>query len=77
MALDVGPDQENLHSGAATYVTPAYFQVLGVRPIAGAGLPAAARDADDSPELVAVISHVVWERFYFRANDAIGRTPCA
>jgi putative ABC transport system permease protein len=74
VALDVGPDQENLHSGAATYVTPAYFQVLGVRPIAGAGLPVAARDADDSPELLAVISHVVWERFYFRANDAIGRT---
>jgi predicted permease len=72
VALDVGRDEESLHSGAATYVTANYFQVLGVRPIAGAGLPVSARD--DVPELVAVISHVVWDRFYGRSNDVVGRT---
>ena len=73
MALDVGRDEESLHSGAATYVTASYFQVLGVRPIAGAGLPVQARDAR-LPELVAVISYTVWDRFYGRANDVVGRT---
>ena len=41
VALDVGRDEESLQSGAATYVTASYFQVLGVRPIAGAGLAVA------------------------------------
>jgi len=38
VALDVGRDREHLHSGAATYVTANYFQVLGVRPAAALGL---------------------------------------
>ena len=74
VALNVGRDDENLVSGAATYVTAGYFQVLGVRPIAGAGLPATAPNGADSPETVAVISHVVWDRFYDQANDVMGRT---
>ena len=69
VALDVGRDEESLQSGAATYVTASYFQVLGVLPIAGAGLP-----GHDAPELVTVISYTVWDRFYGQANDVIGRT---
>jgi predicted permease len=72
VTIDVGRDQESLHSGAATYVTAHYFQVLGVRPIAGSGLSVESRD-DAPPELSVVISHVVWDRYYGRA-DVIGRT---
>ena len=36
---------EALFSGAATYVTANYFQVLGLQPIKGAGLPADTPDA--------------------------------
>jgi putative ABC transport system permease protein len=73
-ALDVGGEQERLVSGAATYVTANYFQVLGVRPILGAGLPTDVSDTPPSPPLVAVISHVVWERHFDRAPDIVGRT---
>jgi putative ABC transport system permease protein len=75
VTLDVGTSgQENLQSGAATYVTSNYFQVLGIGPVIGAGLPADARDADASPPMVAVISHVVWERHFASAPDVIGRS---
>jgi predicted permease len=73
VVLDVGRNEENLHSGAATYVTANYFQVLGVRPIVGAGLPTEGR-GDAAPQLAAVISYVVWERFFGRAPDVVGRT---
>src|SRR5690606_32024570 len=74
VVLDVGAGEPDLHSGAATYVTANYFQVLGVRPVLGAGLPLDASDADGSPALVAVISHILWDRYFDRAPDAIGRT---
>jgi hypothetical protein len=47
---------ETLVSGAATYVTANYFQVLGVHPVRGAGLPADTPDLGGEPPLVAVIS---------------------
>jgi predicted permease len=72
--LDVGTREENLQSGAATYVTSRYFQVLGLSPIAGAGLPTDLRDDDPAPPLVAVISDALWARYYDRSTDAIGRT---
>ncbi|HYN08671.1 MAG TPA: ABC transporter permease [Vicinamibacterales bacterium] len=74
VVLDVGRTEESLHSGAATYVTPNYFQVLGVRPIMGAGLPTAVPAGDTATALAAVISHVVWERYFDRAPDVLGRT---
>ena len=74
VVLDVGGAQERLVSGAATYVTANYFQVLGVPPILGAGLPTDLSDTPPSPPLVAVISHVVWERHFDRAPDIVGRT---
>ena len=67
------PGEANPQSGAATYVTGNYFQVLGLRPALGAGLPIDANDADLAPPLVAVISHVLWERHFERSPDVIGR----
>jgi putative ABC transport system permease protein len=74
IVFDVGTREANLQSGAATYVTGNYFQVLGLRPTLGAGLPVDANDADAAPPLVAVISHVLWERHFERSPDVIGRT---
>ncbi len=73
IVFDVGTREANLQSGAATYVTGNYFQVLGLRPTLGAGLPMDANDADAAPPLVAVISHVLWERHFERSPDVIGR----
>ena len=64
---------ENLQSGAATYVTPGYFEVMGVRPIRGAGLPVASSD-EAAPNPVGVISHTLWDRYFSFASDVIGRT---
>jgi predicted permease len=68
-----GSGEEALFSGAATYVTANYFQVLGVQPVRGAGLPADTPDLGGEPPLVAVISHVVWERCFGLAADVVGR----
>ena len=73
IVFDVGTREANPQSGAATYVTGNYFQVLGLRPALGAGLPIDANDADSAPPLVAVISHVLWERHFERSPDVIGR----
>ena len=75
VVLDVsaGGGRETLLSGAATYVTANYFQVLGVQPILGAGLPSGTLDSGGEPPLVAVISHVVWERCFALAPDVVGR----
>ena len=73
IVFDVGTREANPQSGAATYVTGNYFQVLGLRPTLGAGLPMDANDADSAPPLVAVISHVLWERHFERSPDVIGR----
>ena len=73
IVFDVGTREPNLQSGAATYVTGHYFQVLGLRPALGAGLPVDATDADPAPPLVAVISHLLWERQFDRSRDVIGR----
>ena len=74
IVFDVESGQPNPQSGAATYVTGSYFQVLGLRPALGAGLPIEANDADPAPPLVAVISHALWERHLDRSPDVIGRT---
>ena len=73
IVFDVGTREPNLQSGAATYVTGHYFQVLGLRPALGAGLPVDADDADPAPLFVAVISHLLWERHFDRSRDVIGR----
>jgi predicted permease len=73
VVLDVGQRGEHLQSGAATYVTAGYFPILDIRPELGAGLPADARD-DGAPQFVAVISYVVWERYFDLAPDVVGKT---
>ncbi len=73
IVFDAGTRQANPQSGAATYVTGNYFQVLGLRPALGVGLPVDANDADPAPPLVAVISHALWERHLERSPEAIGR----
>ena len=73
IVFDVGMGEPNPQSGAATYVTGTYFRVLGLRPTVGRDLPIDANDADPAPPLVAVISHVLWERHFDRSPDAIGR----
>jgi hypothetical protein len=68
-----GAGQEALFSGAVTYVTANYFEVLGVRPIVGAGLPRDTPDQGGEPPLLAVISYAVWERCFGLAPDVAGR----
>ena len=74
IVFDVATREANPQSGAATYVTGNYFQVLGLRQTLGAGLPVDASDADPAPPLIAVISHLLWERHFERSPDVIGRT---
>ncbi len=74
IVFDVGTGEANPQSGAATYVTGNYFQVLGLRQALGVGLPIDANDADPAPPPVAVISHVLWQRHFDRSPDVIGRT---
>jgi predicted permease len=74
IVFDAGTGEPNPQSGAATYVTSNYFQVLGLRPVLGVGLPTDSDDADPAPPLVAVISHPLWERHFERSPDVIGRT---
>ena len=64
-SADVVVGAGSLHSGAATFVTPNYFQVLGVHPLMGAGLPVSSAD-DGTAQLVGVISDVVWDRVFGR-----------
>jgi predicted permease len=73
VVLAAGGD-ETLVSGAATYVTSNYFDVLGIRPIRGSGLPVDVPDHGVEPSLVAVISHAVWERCFGSAADVVGRS---
>ena len=63
-----------LLSGAATFVTANYFQVLGVRPATGTSLPENTSDHGGEPPLVAVISHALWEQRFDLAPDIVGRS---
>jgi predicted permease len=66
-------DRGSAESGKATFVTPDYFDLLGVRPVIGAGLPRA-ESATGGSELVAVIGYAVWEKFFGRSPDVLGAT---
>ena len=63
----------NAESGTATFVTPNYFDVLGVRPIIGAGLPRT-EDASARTQPIAVIAYAVWEKFFARSPSVLGAT---
>jgi putative ABC transport system permease protein len=69
-----GGVEDVLLSGAATFVTANYFQVLGVHAAKGSVLPANTPDQGGEPPLVAVISHALWEQRFDRAPDIVGRS---
>jgi predicted permease len=57
---------------AVEFVTESYFPVIGVRPVRGPGLSAAA-SGENASALVVVIGHSVWDRLYGRDPGAIGK----
>jgi predicted permease len=66
--LGRGPDAPRIKG---SMVAGEFFNVLGVRPVAGRFFsPDDARP--DAPERAAVISHLFWERQFARAQSAIG-----
>jgi predicted permease len=64
-----GPDRRGVEA-RATFVTENYFEVLGVRPLLGPGLPASSGDVllDD----VVVLGHTAWEQLFDRDPGVIG-----
>jgi predicted permease len=74
VVLAPGDRSDDLVSGAATYVTQSYFQVIGVRPALGRDPTEGAGPDDGSPHLVALISHPVWDRLFARDPGVIGKT---
>ena len=60
VALDAGREETGPVAGRATYVTPNYFEVLGVEIVLGNTL---AR-VQDTDALTAVISHELWQEQY-------------
>ena len=73
VTLYPGSDAGRATSATATFVTSNYFDLAGVRPVIGGGLPGAA-SADTAPGLVAVVGYGVWEQFFSRSPGAIGAT---
>lgn len=53
-------------------VTPAYFEVLGVRPVIGRTFRA--DDGENGGPPVVVLSHGLWSRIFARDPDLVGRT---
>jgi hypothetical protein len=58
----------------AQFVTSGYFSTIGIRPILGAGLPAADDRLGDDASLVAVISHALWATTFASSTGVIGTT---
>ena len=73
VTLGVNEDFGDAQSATAVFVTPNYFDVLGVRPFIGAGLPST-ESSSAGTDLVAVIGYGVWERFFARDPGVLGRT---
>jgi predicted permease len=63
-------ESDEVYSGLGWYVTPEYFDVLGVVPVLGSQLPDAAA-ADNA--LVAIISDDVWREHFSSSADVVGR----
>jgi predicted permease len=71
VTVEVNGDVVNAQPATAVFVTPNYFEVLGVRPFMGAGLP---RTETAGTELSAVVSYALWERYFARDPGALGAT---
>jgi predicted permease len=61
IVLDPG-DGANLRPDEVHFVTPNYFSTLRVQPVMGPGLPGVETGDTPGAELVAVMSHLQWER---------------
>jgi hypothetical protein len=72
-SLIIYPDQGRPLNARANIIYGDFFEVLGLRPVAGRLLTAAETAVDADP-LVAVISERLWESWFDRSPDAIGRT---
>jgi predicted permease len=72
VTFEANGDIANAATGTVAFVTPNYFDVLGVRPFMGAGLPRT--ESASGTELVAVVSYALWERFFARDAAALGAT---
>jgi len=59
--------------GFGQYVTPGYFDTLGVRFAHGRNFRAD-EDRPGAPSPVVIISHTLWQRLFSGAPDVIGRT---
>ena len=73
VSIALNGEGSNAEAGTATFVTPNYFDVLGVRPIIGAGLPRT-EDASAGTQPIAVIAYAVWEKFFARSPSVLGAT---
>src|SRR5688500_7563220 len=73
VTIEVNDDVINATPATAVFVTPNYFDVLGVRPFMGAGLPRT-ESAAAGTDLGAVIGYGVWERFFSRDPGVLGQT---
>jgi predicted permease len=73
VTIEVNDDVLNATPATAVFVTPNYFDVLGVRPFMGAGLPRT-ESPSAGTDLVAVIGYGVWERFFARDPGVLGKT---
>src|SRR5687768_4065084 len=73
VTIEVNDDVVNATPATAVFVTPNYFDVLGVRPFMGAGLPPT-ESASAGTDLGAVIGYGVWERFFARDPGVLGQT---
>lgn len=65
-----GGDSTGARGVAAQFVTSNYFAALGVPLAAGQGF---ARDASDTPDMVAVMAYATAEQLYGRPASAMGR----
>ena len=72
VVLGLGTGSGDLRSGAATYVTAHYFEVMGVLPVLGAGLPDGVRS--EAEPLAAILSHVLWTGALGADPNVLGRT---
>lgn len=78
VTIDAGAEEELRSLPAlATFVTEDYFDVLGVRPVVGAGLPrslAGSGAGETGERQAALLGYDTWQRLFGGRPDAIGAT---
>lgn len=74
VTIDAGAEEARRSLPAlATFVTEDYFDVLGVRPVVGAGLPGSGA-GETGARQVALIGYATWHLLFGGSPDAIGAT---